>query len=157
MSESFQEKIVTRIPWVLGPKIRAPRVKYPVYREGAMSLPSPGRSMTLILLFIVLFWLVMGGIYIQIRDPIPMGSTGTGESATAVWLYPSTHEAFIIESIVAAALIYLAGAGFHILYTVTKHAFNYAYAVKLLVIGFLFVGIGFGLLQYMIAVKTGQV
>jgi len=80
---------------------------------------------------------------------------GADSSNNALWLYPSTNEAFIIESIVAATLIFVAGAGFFILYMATKEAVNYPYAVKLLILGTALIAIGYGLLQYMLSVKSG--
>ena len=82
-----------------------------------------------------------------------MGQDNTGK---ALWLYPSTHDAFIIESLVAGILIYLTGVGFLLIYNSTRHAFNYAYALKVLIIGLSLAALGFVLLQYMMAVKTGS-
>ncbi|MHA1672714.1 MAG: hypothetical protein ACTSYI_03720 [Promethearchaeota archaeon] len=152
MSSSIQEKFGRKMPWLFGKSIRIPKVNYPVYREGQMTLPTPGRSLILLATYIFLFWLMAGGIYISIRDPIPLGQDA---SQNVMWLYPSTSEAFIIESIVAAVLMFIGGAGFIILYQSTKHAYNYSYAVKLLIIGMTAVVTGFSLLQYMIAVKSG--
>jgi hypothetical protein len=153
MSEKLQDKFGKKVPWVMGKSVRIPRIKYPEYHEGNLALPSPGRSMVLIITFIFLFWLVMGGIYIFIREPSSMGGDAQGN---AMFLYPSTHDAFIIESIVASILIFLGGAGFLLLYNATKHSFNYNYAVKLLLLGGFLAGGSFGILQYMIAVKTGK-
>jgi hypothetical protein len=149
--QTLQKKYGKKIPWVMGKNVRIPRVKYPEYREGQMALPSPGRSLILIGVFIFLFYLVVGGIYISIRDPSAMGSDAQG---SVLWLYPSTHDAFIIESIVAGIIIYLTGAGFFLIYNSTRHAFNYTYAVKVLVIGLFLAAFGFVLLQYMMDVKT---
>jgi OST3 / OST6 family, transporter family len=152
MSEKLQFKIGRKVPWVLTKSIRIPRVKYPVYREGKMSLPSPGRSLVLVAIYIFLFWLIAGGIYIYIREPISLGANSEGDP---MWLYPSTHDAFIIESIVAAAIIFMGGLGFIFLYNTTKHSYNYPYAVKLMVIGLMLAGLSFGLLQWMISQKGG--
>ncbi|MHA1519967.1 MAG: hypothetical protein ACTSVZ_10565 [Promethearchaeota archaeon] len=152
MSSSIQEKFGKRMPWLFGKSIRIPKVNYPVYREGQMTLPTPGRSLVLLAIYIFLFWLMAGGIYISIRNSIPLGSDGADN---ILWLYPSTSEAFIIESIVAATLMFLGGAGFIVLYQSTKHAYNYSYAVKLLIIGIVAIVTSFSLLQYMIAVKSG--
>jgi hypothetical protein len=154
MSEKIQTKYGKKIPWIFGNKIRLPRIRYPVYREGSMSLPSPGRSLILILTYILLFYLVSGGIYLYIRDTIAMGGDAQGN---AMWLYPSTNEAFIIESIAAAFIIYLAGIGFFLLYQSTKHAYNYSYAIKIYLIGMAAILGSFIMLQYMMGVKTGTI
>jgi len=59
----------------------------------------------------------MGGIYILIKEPSAMGGDASG---AIMWLYPSTSDAFVIESIVAATLIFMGGAGFFLLYNATK-------------------------------------
>ncbi|TFH30747.1 MAG: hypothetical protein E4G98_01470 [Promethearchaeota archaeon] len=152
MSSSIQEKFGRKMPWLFGKSVRIPKVNFPEYREGQMTLPTPGRSLILIAIYIFLFWLMAGGIYLNIRGSIALGQDNAGQ---VMWLYPTTSEAFIIESIVAAVLMFLGGVGFIILYQSTKHAYNYSYAVKLLIIGMTAVVTGFGLLQYMIAVKSG--
>ena len=50
--QTLQKKYGGKFPWVMGKNIRIPRVKYPEYREGQMALPSPGRSLILIGVFI---------------------------------------------------------------------------------------------------------
>ncbi|UYP47296.1 hypothetical protein NEF87_003581 [Candidatus Lokiarchaeum ossiferum] len=154
MSEKLQDKFGKKMPWVMGNQVRIPRIKYPTYREGSLSLPSPGRSMMLLGTFIFLFWLLMGGIYILIKEPSAMGGNASG---AIMWLYPSTSDAFVIESIVAAVLIFIGGSGFFLLYNATKHSFNYNYAIKLLILGMVLAGTSFGILQYMMAVKTGKI
>lgn len=148
--QTLQKKYGKKFPWVMGKNIRIPRVNYPEYREGQMVLPSPGRSLILIGLFVFLFYLVVGGIYIGIRDPSAMGQDASG---VALWLYPTTHDAFIIESLVAGIIIYAVGAGFFLIYNSTRHAFNYTYALKILVIGLFLALLGFVLLQYMMDQK----
>ena len=153
MSERLQDKFGPKLPWILPKSIRIPRIEFPVYREGKMALPSPGKSLALIAIYIFLFYLIAGGVYIYIQEPIAMGADANGE---ALWLYPSLHDAFIIESIVAAAIIFLAGSGFILLFNTTKHAFNYPYAMKIMVLGIVLSLLSFGLLQYMIDQKGGS-
>lgn len=150
MSEKLQDKFGKKMPWVMGNQVRIPRINYPTYREGSLSLPSPGRSMMLLGTYIFLFYLLMGGIYLYIKEPSAMGGDATGAIR---WLYPSTSDAFVVESIVAAILIFMGGAGFFLLYNATKHSFNYNYAVKLLILGMTLSGLSFGILQYMMYKK----
>ena len=151
-SNKLQDSIGANMPWVLGNKVRIPRMKFPVYREGKMALPSPGKSLALIIIYIFMFWLVAGGLYIYIREPIAMGANSNGDP---MWIYPSTHDAFIVESIVAAVVIYVGGLGYYLMYNTTKHSFNYPYAVKLLILGLTLSGLSFGLLQWIIKEKGG--
>jgi len=154
LSEKLQTKFGEKLPWVMGERIRIPRVKFPESREGGLSLPTPGKSLILILTYVFLFYLVLGGIYIGIRGTVTVGGDASGN---AIFLYPSTHEAFIIESLVAGFLIYIAGLGFLLLYNATKHSFNYGYAIKIYILGGLLAIAGFSILQYMIGVKSGQI
>ncbi len=154
LSEKLQTKFGEKLPWVMGEHVRIPRVKFPESREGGLSLPTPGKSLILILTYVFLFYLVLGGIYIAVRDPITVGGDSQGN---AMFLYPSTHEAFIIESLVAGFLIYISGLGFLLLYNATKHSFNYVYAIKVYILGALLVFAGFIMLQYMIGVKSGVI
>ena len=154
LSEKLQTKFGEKLPWVMGERIRIPRVKFPEAREGGLSLPTPGKSLILMLTYVFLFYLVIGGIYIAIRNPITVGGDADGN---AMFLYPTTHEAFIIESLVAGFLIYIAGIGFLLLYNTTKHSFNYAYAIKIYVLGGFLIIAAFSFLQYMIGVKSGTI
>ena len=151
MSEKLQTKFGEKLPWVMGKHIRIPRVKFPEAREGGLSLPTPGKSLILMLIYVFLFYLVLGGIYLGIRDTVTVGGDAQGN---AVFIFPKTNEAFIIESLVAGFLIYIAGLGFLLLYNATKHSFNYGYAIKIYIIGGLLVIAGFSMLQYMIGVKS---
>lgn len=154
MSENLQIQVGKKLPWIFGRKMRIPKVNYPMYQDSKMNLPTPGRSFTLLVIYLALFWLMMGGIYISIRNPIPLGSSGQNK---VLWLYPSTSEAFIIESVVAATLMFIGGTGFLILYNSTKHAYNYSYSIKLLIIAITAIALSFGMLQYMLAVKAGTI
>lgn len=152
MAETIQDKFGTKTPWVLGKSVRVPRISFPDFKGKTMSLPAPSRNLLLLGIYAFLFWLVAGGIYIIIEDPIALG---TDQNQQTLWLYPSTHDAFIIESIVAAAIIFIGGFGFILLYSATKHAFDYSYAIKIFVLGLMLSIISFVILQYMIDAKGG--
>ena len=154
LSEKLQDKFGEKLPWVMGERIRIPRVKFPEAQEGGLSLPTPGKSLILILIYVFLFYLVLGGIYLGIRDTPTIGGDAAGN---AVFLFQSTNEAFIIESLVAGFLIYISGLGFLLLYNATKHSFNYGYAIKIYIIGAILAFAGFAMLQYMIGVKSGVI
>ncbi len=151
MSDTVQDRYGKKVPWILGKNVRIPRINYPVYREGQMSLPSPGRSLVLILTYILMFFLVAGGIYMIINDPITVGGDASGN---AIWIYPQIGDAFIIESLAAAFIIYVAGLGFFFIYQSTKHAYNYSYAIKIYIMGIVFAIGGFILLQLILFAKT---
>jgi uncharacterized protein YybS (DUF2232 family) len=94
----------------------------------------------------------MGGVYILIQNPIALGADSSGNP---LWIYPSTQDAFIIESIVAGIIIFVGGLGFILLYETTKHSYNYSYAIKLLIFGLVLTALSFGLLQWIIKQKGG--
>ena len=76
-----------------------------------------------------------------------------------VWIYPRITDAFVIESIVAGAVIFIGAIGFIILYQSTKHIYNTRYARMLIAVGFILATATFIILQYIIiqaktAVKT---
>jgi len=123
--------------------------------EKTLIIDKTGRNLALIAVFIFIFYLVVGGIYIAIRDPSAMGSDSSG---AALWLYPSTHDAFIIEFFVAGIIIYMIGGVFFLIYNSTRHAINYyPYALKVLILGLFFAVLGFCLLQYMMDVKMANI
>ena len=154
ISES-QMKI--NVPWVLGEKVRVPRIKFPSIKKGLVSIPSPGKNLFLLVIYGLLFWLMAGGIYLTITEMQAVGQRQIGPNEyDTIWLYPSTHDAFIIESLAAASLIFLGGIGFIFLYMTTKNSYNYKYAIILLGIGIISIIISFTILQYMIKAKGGM-
>lgn len=135
--------------------IHIPRVRLTGVGSG-MSLPSPPRMLMLMASYVLLFWLMAGGIYFMVRNPIAVGSTGSDENAKAVFFYPSMNESFIIEGIVAAILLFIAGIGMVMMYNASLQKMNKSYAGKLLVVGFVLGIVSFFALQYIINVKLGN-
>ncbi len=135
--------------------IRIPRVRLTGIGSG-ITLPSPPRMLMLMASYILLFWLMAGGIYFMVRNPIAVGSTGSGENADAVFFYPSMNESFIIEGIIAATLLFIAGIGTVLMYQASLQKLNKSYATKLLVVGFVLAIVSFLTLQYIINIKLGQ-
>jgi hypothetical protein len=134
--------------------IHVPRIRLTGVGSG-MALPSPPRMLMLMASYVLLFWLMAGGIYFMVRNPIAVGSTGTGTDAKAVFFYPSMNESFIIEGIVAAILLFIAGIGMVMMYNASLQKMNKNYASKLLVVGFVLGIVSFFALQYIINVKLG--
>jgi len=155
-SETIKEKIVKKIPWIFGNKLRKPRIHFPkIQISKRFSLPTPSRNLGLLTIYIFLFVLQIGVIYIIYREPIALGADpNTGE---AMFIYPDMHDAFIIESIVASILIFISSMGFLIIYQATKYTYDRSFAWRLLLIGVVLALIGFISLQYIIAVKEGVI
>jgi hypothetical protein len=152
MPQTLQKSLGGKFPW---PKaLRIPKIYFPSFKGKQMALPTPTGTIIMIGLYVLLFWLMLGGMYIQIRDPIALGADSAGNP---VWLYPSTSDAFILESIVAASIIYVGSFGFIVMFSATKNRYNYTFAIELLVIGLLMTAVSFGLLQWIIGVKQGTI
>jgi hypothetical protein len=92
----------------------------------------------------------------MVRNPIAVGSTGSGDSSDAVFFYPSMNESFIIEGIIAATLLFIAGIGMVLMYQASLQKMNKNYATKLMVVGFVLGIVGFLALQWIINIKLGN-
>lgn len=154
-SETIGERIKGNTPWVFGSKrqiIRKPRMKFPKMGGRRFSIPMPGKAIGLILIFAILFILQTGIVYIIYREPNALGADNQGN---AIFLYPSIHDSFIVEGIVASILIFVASCGYLLIYQASKYSYDRTAALRIMVIGILLVVIGFISLQYMISQKTG--
>jgi len=139
------------MPWVFK-NIRIPYIIFPDFKGYKFDIPTPSRNILLGLIYIFLFWLMMGGVYLMIPDssgrlPIALGADKDGNP---VWVFPSITDAFLIESIVAGVVIFIGAIGFIILYQSTKHIYNIRYARILITIGFILATFTFVILQFVI-------
>lgn len=151
MSSQIQEKIRKKMPWIFV-GIRIPKINFPDLEGKNLDIPTPTRSIVLVAIWAVLFWLISGGVYLSIPDsngntPITLGANQDG---TPMWWYPSINDAFVIESVISGVVIFLGSIGFLIIYQSTKHMYNIEYARKLVAIGFVMVVFSFGFLQYVV-------
>ncbi|MGV9171816.1 MAG: hypothetical protein ACOC44_10900 [Promethearchaeia archaeon] len=153
-SETIGEKLKGKTPWVFGNVLRKPKIKFPKLKTRRISIPMPSKTLAIIVIYIVLFILQMGVVYLVYKDVPALGAKKDG---SALFLYPSVHDAFIIESIVASILLFLNSTGYILLYQASKHLYDRKIALRILIIGFLFIIVTFVLLQYMIGVKTGNI
>ena len=152
-SETVFEKLKGKTPWIFGKKIRKPKVTYPEVKLPRMDMPLPARSVVIIVVYIALFLLQTGIVYLLYRQPLAIGANQDG---TPVILYPSIQDAFILESIVASIFIFLCSLGFIMLYQASKYVFNKKIAIRILVIGIILIVSTFFALQAMISLKQGQ-
>jgi hypothetical protein len=151
MSQEFVEKIRKKMTWVTK-NIRIPYVNFPDFKGRNFDIPTPSRNILLGVIYVFLFWLMMGGVYLMIPNssghlPIALGAD---QSGTPIWIYPSITDAFVIESIVAGSVIFIGAVGFIILYQSTKHIYNTRYARILITIGFIMATVTFIILQFII-------
>lgn len=151
-SETILEKFKKKTPWILGKALRKPKINFPKFRTPRLSFPMPSRTLSLIIVFAVLFVLQTGVAYLLVREPPALGATQGGDP---IFIFASINEAFIIESIVASILIILSSVGFIFLYQASKYVYNRKMAASILAIGVITIIISFIALQYIIAVKTG--
>jgi uncharacterized BrkB/YihY/UPF0761 family membrane protein len=153
-SETVIEKLRGRTPWIFGETLRKPKINFPKMRLPRISLPMPSRSLSIIIIILVLFVLQTGVVYLIVRDPIALGATENGDP---VFIYADIHESYIVEGIVASILILFCSLGFIMLYQASKYVYNKKMALSILIIGAFMIIIAFILLQYMIGVKAGTV
>ena len=152
-SETVFERVKSKTPWFFGKTLRKPKIRFPDMSLPKMDMPLPGKSMGIILIYVILFLLQTGIVYLIYTEPPAMGSNAQGEP---VFLYESIHDAFIVESIVASIFIFLCSLGFIFLYQASKHVYNKKIAVRILAIGVILILISYTALQAMIAIKLGQ-
>ncbi|MHA1670120.1 MAG: hypothetical protein ACTSV5_06020 [Promethearchaeota archaeon] len=152
-SETIFERVKSKTPWVFGKTLRKPKIRFPEMILPKMDMPLPGKSIAVILIYVILFLLQTGIVYLIYTDPPALGGNPQGEP---MFLYPSIHDAFIVESIVASIFLFLCSLGFIFLYQASKHVYNKKIAVRILAIGIILVLISFTALQAMIAVKLGN-
>ncbi|TFG00086.1 MAG: hypothetical protein EU540_05715 [Promethearchaeota archaeon] len=152
-SETIGEKIRKRTPWIFGKKLRRPKIVFPRLRRRSITVPTPSKTLGIFVIYILLFVLQTGIVYLIYREPPALGADNKGDP---IFLYSSVHDSFIIEGIVASILIFLSSTGFILLYQASKHSFNRTMALRILVLGIIMIFVTFLALQYMIAVKTGN-
>ena len=150
-SETIGERLKENIPWVFGSALRKPKINFPKVERRRFSMPVPSKSVGLIVIFIALFVLQTGVVYLIVKDPPALGADGSGD---AIFLYPSIHDSFIIEGIVASILIFCASMGYIFLYQASKYVYNRKMALRIIVFGVILIFIAFVALQYMILCKV---
>lgn len=150
-SETILEKIKNKTPWIFGNWLRKPKIAFPKIKRKRLSLPIPSRSLIVIGIFVILFILQTGVIYLIVRKPPELGAD-LDNNPMFIW-EDDIHNAFIIESIVASILILLFSTGFIVLYHSSKYVYNKKFADWILIIGILLILIAFGLLQQMLNAK----
>ncbi|MFX1364368.1 MAG: hypothetical protein ACFFCE_00800 [Promethearchaeota archaeon] len=153
-SETIFEKIRDKTPWIFGNSLRKPKIHFPKLKLSRLSLPTPSRSLSVIVILIILFVLQTGVVYFMVREPPSIGANSAGDP---IFIYTDLHESFIIEGIVASILILFCSIGFIALFQASKYVYNKKMAIWVLIIGIFMIIISFVLLQYMINVKLGEI
>ncbi|NVM19735.1 MAG: hypothetical protein HWN80_18685 [Candidatus Lokiarchaeota archaeon] len=152
-SETVFEKIRGKTPWIFGKTLRKPKIIFPDLKTSKMDIPLPGKSIAVIAVYIILFLLQTGIVYLIFREVPALGSDQSGQP---LFLYPDINESFIIEGIVASIFIFLCSIGFILLYQASKYVYNKNIAIRYLVVGIILILIAFGTLQAMITIKLGE-
>jgi hypothetical protein len=153
-SETIIEKIRNKAPWIFGQSLRKPKISFPKMRLPRISLPMPTRSLSIVVILIILFVLQTGVVYLIVREPLAIGATQAGDP---IFIYDDVHESFILESITGSILIFFCSVGFIMLYQASKYVYNKKMAIWILVVGVLMIVVSFIMLQYMIGVKSGTI
>ncbi len=153
-SETIGEKLSEKVPWV-GFGLRKPKMTFPKVTTRKLSVPMPGKTAGIMIIYAMLFLLQTGIVYLIYKDAQGQAlALGAGADGEALFLYPSIHDSFIIEGIVASILIFICSTGFLMLYQASKYLYNRTMAIRILVIGSAMILAAFFFLQFMIAVKT---
>jgi hypothetical protein len=153
-SETVFEKIKGKTPWLFGKSLRKPKILFPRLKTSKMDIPLPGKSIAVIGVYIILFLLQTGIVYLIFRETPALGSDPSTNEP--IFLYPDLNESFIIEAIVASIFIFLCSIGFIMLYQASKYVYNKNVAIRYLVIGIILILIAFGTLQAMVTIKLGE-
>jgi len=153
-SETVFEKIREKTPWIFGKTLRKPKIIFPELKTSKMDIPLPGKSIAVIGIYIILFLLQTGIVYLVFRGTPALGSDP--DSDAPLFLYPNINESFIIEAIVASIFIFLCSIGFILLYQASKHVYNKNIAVRFLVLGIILILTAFVTLQAMVTIKLGE-
>ena len=153
-SETVFEKIRGRTPWVFGKALRKPKILFPRIRKPRMGIPLPGKSIAVMGVYVILFLLQTGIVYLVFREVPALGSNPSDGSP--MFLYPDINESFIIEGVVASIFIFMCSIGFILLYQASKFVYNKSVAVRYLAVGIILILASFITLQAMITIKLGQ-
>ena len=153
-SETVFEKIKIKTPWVFGKAFRKPKILVPNLKKPRIGIPLPGKSMAVIGVYIILFLLQTGIVYLVFREVPAMGSNPSDGSP--MFLYPDINESFIIEGLVASIFIFMCSIGFVLLYQASKFVYNKSVAVRYLAVGILLILASIITLQAMITIKLGE-
>ncbi|MBY9020017.1 MAG: hypothetical protein KGD67_03085 [Candidatus Lokiarchaeota archaeon] len=153
-SETVLEKIKIKTPWIFGNTFRKPKIMSPGLNRPRMGIPLPGKSIAVIGVYIILFLLQTGIVYLVFREVPALGSNP--QTGTPMFLYPDINESFIIEGVVASIFIFMCSIGFILLYQASKFVYNKSVAVRYLAVGILLILASFIALQAMITIKLGQ-
>jgi len=152
-SETVFEKVKVRIPWIFGKAFRKPKIIFPKKKKLRMGIPLPGKSIAVIGVYIILFLLQTGIVYLVFREVPALGSYPDGSPR---FLYEDINEAYIIESVVASIFIFMCSIGFILLYQASKFVYNKRIAVRYLAVGIVLILASFIALQAMITIKLKQ-
>jgi hypothetical protein len=153
-SETVFEKIKGKTPWIFGKTLRKPKILFPELKIAKMDIPLPGKSIAVIGVYIILFLLQTGIVYLIFRETPALGTDP--QSGSPLFLYPDINESFIIEGIVASIFIFLCSIGFILLYQASKYVYNKNIAIRFLVVGIILILAAFVTLQAMVTIKLGQ-
>lgn len=129
-------------------KLKIPRiVKAPKFRI-RVKLPKAEikNEYFAIAVLVVVFFSYAGIVYNMIRKPAPFSYQQP--------VYPSLSEQFVVEGYVAAIMLLFISLGIYLLYDAGKHIYSQSRMTRSLLLGLLFIGIGFGVIMWMLSIKA---
>ncbi|MHA1238215.1 MAG: hypothetical protein ACTSSJ_03065 [Candidatus Odinarchaeia archaeon] len=120
------------------------------------SIHAPPRMFWYALSLIIVYFVLAGGIYDLVNQPIVMGSdpnTGNPVLIFTVGLGGGIDEQFVLEGFVASILMFLGFLGMILIYESTKHFYNPSYSTMLLVAGIAMIIVAFVGCEMLISIK----
>ncbi|MEM2109592.1 MAG: hypothetical protein QW327_03790 [Candidatus Odinarchaeota archaeon] len=115
-----------------------------------LKLPkAPSRTFWFIVIIFLIYFLLAGGIYDIVHQPIAVGQTSSG---TPVLIFTASlgggiDEQFLLEGLAASLLMFLGFIGFMSMYESAKNVYNPSYAYALIIAGLALIIIAFAGLQ----------
>ena len=142
---------MVKLPWLFGRLISKPPLYLPkVY------ITKPDRSpvgILYLLIFAVVFYVYIGGVYDILRTPPSFGSTPDGSGV--LFVSGSLSSQYILEGVVAGASMFLGAIGLYTMHYATYFSSDVRRASTTLIAGIVMLAVGFVILFAMFTSKGG--
>ncbi|WEU41037.1 MAG: hypothetical protein OdinLCB4_003845 [Candidatus Odinarchaeum yellowstonii] len=121
-----------------------------------LKLPeAPSKTFWFIIILFFIYFILAGGIYDIVRQPITIGQSSSG---TPILIFSASlgggiDEQFILEGLAASMLMFLGFIGFMSIYESSKNIYNPSYAYTLIIVGLALIIIAFAGLQALSIIK----
>ncbi len=118
-----------------------------------ISTAKPSTLIVSIVVMGVAIFLLAGGFYDIIVQPLPVYYTGS----RFYFLYPALDSQFIFDTVASGILYVLGFVGLLAVYQSSKHAYNPRQAYMVLILGVTFLFLSYLFLEYFVYIKINQI